>query len=80
MKLKNIIKKILLKIMAMEFFPVKGNKIIFDNFNGKGFGSHPKYIAKSLIDTRKKLDLVWIVNDISEIMPKEIRKVKRRHI
>jgi CDP-glycerol glycerophosphotransferase len=51
---KEILKRALLKIMALEIFPIKKNKIIFDNFNGKGFGCNPKYIALELIKSRKK--------------------------
>ena len=52
MRVKSAIKKVLLKIMAWQIFPVKKNKVIFDNFNGKGFGCNPKYIAQGLINSR----------------------------
>lgn len=68
-----------LKISAFSFFlkclPVKKNKIIFNNFNGKGYGDNPKYIAEELLKRRNNLDLVWMVNDLNEVFPKGIRKV-----
>ena len=30
------------------FFPIKENRIVFDNFGGKGYGDNPKYIADGL--------------------------------
>ena len=28
--------------------PVKNNKVVFDNFAGRGYGCNPKYIAEAL--------------------------------
>ena len=33
-------------------FPVKRNKVLFINFNGKGFGCNPKYIALELLEQK----------------------------
>ena len=33
-------------ISKLYIFPIQNNKIIFDNFGGRGFGDDPKYIAE----------------------------------
>lgn len=43
-------------------FPICQNKIIFDNFRGRGYGDDPKYICEQL-RTKENLDLVWMSND-----------------
>lgn len=70
--IKQIIKKILVPIFGLA--PIDANLIVFDNFNGRGFGCNPKYIALKLINS--DLDLVWLVNDTSEIFPDGIRAVR----
>ena len=59
----------------LRLVPVKKNKIIFNNFCGKGYGDNPKYIADEILKREKKCDLVWMVNDIEESMPNGIRTV-----
>jgi len=46
---------------VFRIFPIQRNKIFIQNFNGKGYGDNPKYIAEEII--RRKLDyaLVWAV-------------------
>lgn len=57
-------------------FPIANNKIVFQNWAGKGFGDNPKFIAEEIIRRKLNLDLVWLCDDLNEEMPKEIRKVK----
>lgn len=71
-----ILKKISAKLFRLKIFKIRKKKIVFDNFNGKGYGENPKYIAEELIKQKPDLDLVWLVNNMQEDMPKEIRKVK----
>lgn len=52
------------------------NKIIFNNFHGKGFGDNPRYIAEELAKLGN-FDMVWIVNDDTVELPPYIRKVKK---
>lgn len=66
--------------IILRIFPIKNNKIVLNAFVGKGFCDNPKYIAKELMKNNADLDLVWIVNDINEPMPKEIRVVKRHSL
>jgi len=55
--------------------PASRDKIVFDNFHGKGFGDSPKYIAEEILRRRLPFDLVWLVNDMSDVLPDNIRKV-----
>jgi CDP-glycerol glycerophosphotransferase len=83
MKLKRSLKKrcrmVQSKIYSIICYPlkVKSNKIVFDNFDGKGFGCNPKYIALELKKRNPLYDLVWIVNNTNEYFPDGIRCVKR---
>ncbi len=58
------------------FFPVSSQKIVFINFNGKGFGCNPKYIALELLSRGRDYDMVWLVDSMNAEMPERIRKVR----
>lgn len=60
----------------IRFYPICKNKIVFINFNGKGYGCNPKYVAQEIIKQKLPVKLVWLVSDMSEEMPQEIKKVK----
>lgn len=66
----------LVRKFICPFLSIKHNKIIFDNFCGRGLGDSPKYIAEEIIRQGLHYDLVWLVKDMNEPMPTEIRKVK----
>ena len=51
-----------------RFFPLQ-NKIVFDNFCGRGLGDDPKYILLQLINEGAKAKYIWLVNDLSEKFP-----------
>ena len=70
------LKKMIAKFFKLGIFKVNNKKIVFDNFSGKGYGCNPKYIAEEIIRQGLNYDLVWLVNDMNEEMPKQIRKVK----
>jgi CDP-glycerol glycerophosphotransferase len=42
-------------------FPIRQNKIFVTNFNGKGFGDHPKYIVLELLSRQNNCQIVWQV-------------------
>ena len=75
-KIKMLLKKIICKLLSTKIFKINNKKIVFDNFNGKGFGCNPKYIALELIKENVDCKMVWLVNDINTEMPKQIKKVK----
>lgn len=61
----------------MYFLPIKENRIVFDNFGGKGYGDSTKYIAEELIKSGRNYELVWLVDNLSSYeFPKQIKTVK----
>ncbi len=57
-------------------YSIQRNKIVFDNFGGKGFADHPRYIAEEIHRRGLDWEMVWLVNNIDEQMPSWIRKVR----
>lgn len=50
---------------CIGLFPVSDNKVVFDNFGGKGYGGNPKYITEALLQSdNPKLDLVWLASPL----------------
>lgn len=62
-------------ISAFRYMPVTTNKIVFINFNGRGYGCNPKYIAEEILRQNLPYKLVWLVSDMNTPMPEKIRKV-----
>lgn len=61
-KIKHESKKIVLKLASkiFIFFPIRTNKVVFDNFCGKGCGDNPGAIAQKLLEEMPSVDIVWI--------------------
>lgn len=66
-------KLLLLRFVAFSK-PIDERLVVFDNFNGKGYGCNPKYIAEELGDS--PLRLVWITSNPNERFPVYIEAVK----
>lgn len=49
------------------------NKVLFFSFGT--YSDHGKYITESLLKIRKDLDIVWVVNHMTEDVPEGVRKV-----
>ena len=65
-----------LKISRYLFHPLKPKeKIVFCNFNGRGYGENPQFIADEILRRGLNYDLVWLVKDTNTYMPEGIRKV-----
>lgn len=67
----------------LMLFPIKKNKIVIDNYWGKGYGDNAKYICNYLLSTGESLDIVWLyepeyVSEPEKVFPKGIRFVKNR--
>lgn len=61
--------------LACRIFPIKQTRVVFSNFNGKGYGCNPKYIAEKLLE-KQDLELVWLVKkNVSPDFPKGIKRV-----
>lgn len=56
--------------------PIEGNKVLFSNYDGKGYGGNCKYIAEELLRGHYPVKLVWAVSD-SKVrdMPGGIKRV-----
>ena len=75
-------KKIILYCIEVFFyylfriFPIQKNKIFFQNYNGKGYGDNPKYIAEEILRCGYDLILVWAVRaKFKGNIPKNIKTV-----
>lgn len=63
----------------LENLPIQPNKIVFDNYMGKGYGCNGKYVAEALLSMGKDFDIVWTVqNPIEqrELFPEQVRLVQ----
>lgn len=47
-----------------RMFPINPRTVVFDNFNGGGFGCNPKYIAQALKDSGLKL--IWLAKSVRD--------------
>ncbi len=67
-------------IQWFYYLPVRKKKIVFIKGNGDGFACNPRYVAEEIIRQKLPYDMVWLVNKMSEPMPREVRKVKFNRI
>ncbi|SUO79934.1 CDP-glycerol glycerophosphotransferase family protein [Streptococcus equinus] len=75
-KVKEKLKEAYAKIFGFLFFKAKiVNKVLFINFNGKGYGDNPKSICEYLRTNYPDIQLVWL-SDSSEGFPKEVKVIK----
>lgn len=79
-KIRNNVNRVLATFLFYIFriFPIKKNKIIIVNYNGKGYGDNAKYIVDELLKG-KKYDIVWSTSDRNSL-PKDVRSVKYESI
>lgn len=66
--------------LGLYFIPIQNNKIVFDNFGGKGFGDDGKYIAQELLKSGKKLKIYWFVSDPNTYLPEGVRPIKKSRL
>lgn len=71
------LKKILLPVFQFFFrlFPLQ-DKVVFRNFNGRGLGDDPKYIALEMLRLYPKIKLVWLASNLGESHPKGIKFIQ----
>lgn len=65
---------------VFKLVKVHRNKIILNNFYGKGYGDNPKYIADEIIKQGLPYDLVWVVKERDTTVPDRVRTVRRGSI
>lgn len=75
--IKILARTIFMLLISTVLLPVrlKNNKILFINFNGKGYGDNPKSICEYLRTTYPELDLVWLTKE-TKGFPDGVRLVK----
>lgn len=62
-----------------EKLSVIPNKIIFDNYMGKGYGCNGKYVTEELLKSNRDYDIVWTVKNAKEQemqFPQKVRLVE----
>ena len=61
-------------------FPVKDDIITFNNFNGKGYGDNPKYIAEEILKQKLSYRIFWLVGGKADgkFLPQRIEPVRIR--
>lgn len=72
MSLKSLI-KVYLKWISYHL-PIQKDKIVFINYDFKGYGDNPKYIAEEIVRQGLPYKLVWLVNGDC-FVPSYIKKV-----
>lgn len=61
---------------VFRIFPINKNKVVVLRHGGLGMGCHQKYIVEELLRMNPKLKVVWIVKNMDEKFPDNIKKVK----
>jgi len=51
-------------------------KIVFCNFGGRGYGDNPKYIAQEIIKQHLDYELIWLISEGNNYVPKEFVKIR----
>lgn len=84
--MNNSIKLLIYKSRILELiyrifwiFPIKSNKIVCSNFDGKTFGESPKFIVEKLKKYNDYLDIVWVNSGVNKC-PDYVRTVKPNSI
>lgn len=57
-----------------KYVSIKSHKIVFNNFNGKGYGDNPMYICEEMIKQKLPYDLVWLVRNNKINVPPKVKK------
>ena len=60
----------------ISLWPVKGNRVLFSNYNGKGYGDNPKYVADALRKISPDTETIWIVSSNATKVPSDIKTAK----
>lgn len=78
MKLSTIVRLVVQSVFKL--LPLQ-NKVVFENFRGRGMGDDPKYIALALLkDKSQKIKLIWLCNNVKEKYPDGIVPVKYKSL
>ena len=80
-KRKLLSRSITIIFYIFRVFPIKRDKVVFSNFDGKGYGDNPKYIYKELKKI-ENIDAVWLISSekYRDGFPSDIRLVRNRSL
>ena len=67
-------------VWLFYYLPVNRHKIVLIHDNGNGYGDSPKYISEDLIHRGLPYHIVWLINDMRQVFPSQIRKVRMSRI
>ena len=78
------LKKFFIKIrwglfnFCFRWVPINKNKIVIDNFFGKGYGGNPKYIVEKMLVENPNVDVIWVINNTVDktLFPPQVKLVK----
>ncbi|HJG68072.1 MAG TPA: CDP-glycerol glycerophosphotransferase family protein [Staphylococcus ureilyticus] len=78
------LKKFFIKIrwdlfnFCFRWIPMNKNKIVVDNFFGKGYGGNPKYIVEKMFIENPNVDVIWVINNTVDktLFPPQVKLVK----
>ena len=62
--------------ILFNLLPVSDDKIVFSNFDGRGYGCNPKYITEELLKRNANLEIVWLSNANRDFFPSKVKVVK----
>ena len=76
---KNRLQLLMFRQLSL-LFPVRDDIITFNNFNGKGYGDNPKYIAEEILKQKLPYKIFWLVSGKADgkLLPQRIKPVKIR--
>lgn len=60
--------------------PIQTNKVVMDNFHGRGYGENPKYIAEELLRRKRKCKIIWLSNDPNKDFPEGVTPIWRNSL
>lgn len=56
-----------IKYIFYKIFKINKYKIVFDNFQGKGYADNPKYIAEELHNQFPEFKIIWLYNFLNTL-------------
>ena len=73
--IKSIVKSLIKSVLYL--LPIQKKKVLFVNYDFKGYGDNPKYIAEEIIRQGLPWKMVWLVAKKEAFVPSYIKKVYR---
>lgn len=79
-----IFQEIFIALLCIIFriVPIKKNKVVVVNYNGKGYGDNCKYIVNELLKSNTEFKIIWLVSNLKKNneIPEQVQCVKHETI